>query len=369
MKLYLPANATRAKLKWHLHYLILISALQPDAITNPDVKSFFDDFADWLSTCSDTEVILKAPRIYQIFQQREREFLGGLKLKRPPHEIGREFGAFFEKGTRLRSEGIPYGWLDERLECSAYGIPEDMPYHARIGLAHHAGFTAIEEGFLLKDALFLLAKAKQLLDSLERERQLLQEADMSCQLAEELSAVNESVACYARTSIVTFFSFIECFVNSIGADFIERHSNVPIPDKEILRGKKKGKWLSLERKIELFPSLIRDDRVSPIRLSDKERLSEPFASFFHTAKPLRDSAMHHAKDKEGIWRGPLEWTRSAEECGDMCIGVARAFWAACYPNRSGPKYLHDLDRQSLNKLADTRRDLEHRYVTNTAPEA
>lgn len=126
---------------------------------------------------------------------------------------------------------------------------------------------------------------------------------------------------------------------------------------------KKGRFLSLEQKIEKFPSIIRIDKRSPIIISDPAQLKEPFKSFFENIKTIRHSSMHYAPVKEAIWKKPLEWLENARSASRLCIEVARGFWQSCYPLRGQPKYLGELDYDKHISIAKER--IKVRYETLT----
>jgi len=122
---------------------------------------------------------------------------------------------------------------------------------------------------------------------------------------EVFGSANQNVAMYSRLSILTFFSFVEVFVNSVGYDFSLRNRDILRPkDVEILLGKKNARYISLEHKIEKFPSIIRPDKKTPIVLSDAKQVKEPFRTFIKEIKEIRDSSVHYVPQKQAIWRKP-----------------------------------------------------------------
>ncbi len=155
------------------------------------------------------------------------------------------------------------------------------------------------------------------------------------------------MAAFSRLCIVSFFSFIEAFVNSVGYDFrLRNHTHLTVEQNEVLLGKKKGRLISVEYKIEKFPSIIRTDGRSPIVISDPAQLREPFATFVQKVKTTRDSAVHYSPLKEAIWLRPSDWLDQARLASKLCIEVACAFWTACYPTRQQPEYLNKLDYEA-----------------------
>ena len=126
---------------------------------------------------------------------------------------------------------------------------------------------------------------------------------------------------------------------------------------------KKGRFLSLEYKIEKYPSIIRIDKHSPIVISDPAQLREPFKSFVENIKTIRDSSMHYAQIKEAIWKKPLEWLEDARSASRLCIEVAREFWHSCYPLREQPKYLGELNYDKHISIAKERIKVRYEAMT------
>ena len=109
--------------------------------------------------------------------------------------------------------------------------------------------------------------------------------------------------------------------------------------------------MSTERKLELYPLLIRIDGSQQIRTGSAKEMSEPFKSFIAQIKPIRDSATHYAKSKEPIVVSPQLWAERANNAATVCVAVAVKFWQACYPSRSLPRYLGGLDEEKHRSIA------------------
>jgi hypothetical protein len=124
--------------------------------------------------------------------------------------------------------------------------------------------------------------------------------------------------------------------------------------REFLRGKKNGRHMSTERKIEVFSSIIRKDGTRPIAMSDRNQIAEPFKSFASDIKEIRDSTTHFASDKTPIVVAPQVWEQRASSAARICLAVAREFWLACYPGRHLPLYLGELDEQRHTRIAQER---------------
>jgi hypothetical protein len=88
-------------------------------------------------------------------------------------------------------------------------------------------------------------------------------------------------------------------------------------------------------------------------LDEKQRV-EPFRRFLAETKIVRDAAMHFSPAKQAIICTPQEWMRRAANAIDDAMGVATAFWLACYPNMGTPAYLYNLDRENFTTRAELR---------------
>jgi len=204
----------------------------------------------------------------------------------------------------------------------------------------------------------MLAKCQLSLARLGRFRGELQKESAAKSRYKLVSMFNQNVATYARYAVFGFYSFVECFVNSVGEDFIARNPNLSPDTCEMLRGKKDGRFLSIEKKLEFFPGLMRSDGKRPIVLSDPKQLAEPYKSFASHVKEVRDSFAHFAKNKADIIVPPQTWEKRANDASTVCLSVARGFWNACYPRRQLPLYLGKFDDAQHIKIAEQRVKME-----------
>lgn len=311
------------------------------------------ELATWIDTASSSELRERAPALRVILDKMVEQANQRLPPRTDWRKIAVEHWERCAKDEFSFSAGIPMVWLAERFDIGALGGPPDLPYHARVGIGAHAGRAAVEEDFLLRDAYFLLIKCDRALAHLETFRGREDTADNYAQA----SIANQNVATYARTALSGFYAFVECFVNSVGEDFVLRTPGLAPPSIEFLRGKKDNRFISIERKIECFPGLIRGDGRRPITLSDPGQITEPYRTFITHVKDVRDASAHYAKSKKDILMSPQLWNKKAHEAATVCIAVARGFWKACYPERLGPIYLGDLDESKLQESTE-RRNLE-----------
>lgn len=127
---------------------------------------------------------------------------------------------------------------------------------------------------------------------------------------------------------------------------------------EILHGTKKGRYLSLEYKIEKFPSIIRLYKKTPLILSDPKQIKELFKTFIKNIKEIRDSSVHYSPKKEAIWRKPDDWRNKAKSTLKLRLEISLKFWKACYPDKKEPQYLNALDYDKHIDIAKKRLKLQ-----------
>jgi hypothetical protein len=341
----------------HLAYLQLMASLEPGEgnITNPTIKDGLNGALDFYKTTNEDGLLSKAPKLIKSFQPLIERFKSIAPLKVSLDQVATDFNSLFANNKEVYSYGIEYGWLHERMDCSRMGLPKDLPWHTRIGIGLHAGRISVEELFLLHDAFFMLASAEETFANMNEVADKIGKQPKANLGLNELYLANSNVAAYSRLCVVSFYSFIEAFVNSVGYDFyLQNQSSLSSSEIEILRGKKKGSFVSLEYKIEKFPSIIRVDKKSPIITLDSAQIKEPFRSFVQRIKQIRDASVHFAPSKEEIWRKPLDWLENARSASNLCTEVAKKFWKACYPDRNQPKYLENLEYAQLLESAKSR---------------
>lgn len=170
----------------------------------------------------------------------------------------------------------------------------------------------------------------------------------------KITPLNMNVGTFARLTVLTAASFVEAFVNSVGAHEAEQDTARDLEIREQLNGTRNGRYLRTEYKLEKFPSFIRADRQSPLRVIDKAQRSGPCQRFFEDTKFVRDASMHYSPSKAAIICPPQDWLPRAKSAVDDCLAIAREFWLACYPSRGLPKYLFELERGKFEKRSSAR---------------
>lgn len=285
--------------------------------------------------------------------------------KKSIKSIAEDYYLLIKSAKPPQSYGIEYGWLEQRIEFpkELISFPGDMPDYAIIGIGLHAFTAQTEEKFLLEDAVFNLAKAEELLRKLDVFGDKLKTRngdpeDLSLMM-DEVNLIKVNICSYARMALINSFAFLESFVNGVGLNYRNKRTASLTPQEvELLSGYKKGKYISLEHKIESTSKIINGSPRPPIVLSDEKQAKEPFVSLLWKYKQLRDASMHYSKDKEAIWRKPHEWVAEAKTVVELTLAAGRQFWIACYPSSSAPEYIYRLDYERLYAFAKRRNDSE-----------
>lgn len=351
------ARDTRRRLA-NLHaYAGLCVALHPGecGTRNPTVREGLNALGDFLKTASSSDVLTRSREIEGLLRKGAQSKIGVDPL-RDPEAIGRDFIAL-GRDLDLWRYGVPYGWLAQQFRPPILGLPTDLPAHVRVGLGHHAGSAAVEEATLLDDTCYLAALTKRAYDAMYVRANRISEPRTAAEARsthDVLTALNINVGTLARLTVITAAGFVESFVNSVGASEAAKRPELDSSVLEQLKGTRKGRYLSLEFKLERFPALIRTDGLSPLHVIDEAQRTEPFRRFLTETKEVRDAAMHYAPTKAPIICTPQEWAARATAAMDDAIALAQAFWAACYPEVGAPDYLYQLDIAFFRGRADKR---------------
>ncbi len=342
-----------------------LSTQKYNIVKNPELKSEFVGISESIDEMDYAALLAKAPIIMENLKSLTDYFIRKYPPKRLISEIASSFNDFFRVGENLFTFGVELGWLDSMMDLTAKGWPADLPYHTRIGLGHHAGYANTEDEFLLRDSFYVFLKAEETYANLLKLRDALgektevMESNFNKDLYDKINLLKFNTSTYSRLTIVSFYSFLESFVNSVGFDFYLRNrSNLTDRQSEILRGKKEDRYLQIAYKIEKFPTIIRPDKRQIIFVKDEGQVKEPFKTLFRDYKDLRDSSVHYSPSKVRISHSPIEWVTKAREFKDLSVKAAQLFWEACYPGRGGPDYLGGLDEQIHLKLATKRLEIE-----------
>ncbi|RXG21004.1 hypothetical protein DSM02_2375 [Leeuwenhoekiella polynyae] len=332
-------------------------------VPNTDLKQIKDIVTavnDFLKN-SDPELIKeRLPEIRSLLKKMTDQFINKFPLKCTISEIATAWNDLFKNRDdeySFLNSGIDYGWFEKFMDLSNFYHYNYVPYHYKIGIFGHKGLGGIEEEFLLKDSFNLLVKAQYFFDVLLKYGEILKQEEAKGQKftnekRSELTELNYEVAVNSRLSIVSFFSFIECFVNSIGHDYSLRNlEKLDEKQQEILNGMKNKGYLSLKSKIEIFQKIIRQDKRAIINTTDDNQIKEPFKSFFENFEDLRNSSVHYSPKKVRIWLKPQDWIKKANDFSKISMEVGLLFWKTCYPDFSEPDYIGRLDFNYLYDIA------------------
>jgi hypothetical protein len=353
----------KSKLVVYNTYFQLAISLVPGCFTAP-LKEDMIEFSTSLESASEIEIRERAPNLFESFEKLLQLFQGKIQPKESIEKIAFDYWILCRDKSFSATTGLPYHWIAPRLYCSALGFPEDLPYHANIGVFFHAGYVAVEEEFLLRDAFFILIKARKALEKLENAGNIIKKKSKPEHYTDQITSLNQNVSTYSRLAVYSFYSFVECFVNSVAQDFLARNQGLTEDQKIILHGQKKKKnkivYFKLEHKIEKIPGIIRGDGKCHLLLSDPAQIKEPFSSFLGLVKDIRDATSHYNQGKAEIWRKPHEWVEIANEACKICLEVAKTFWMTCYPDKVLPIYLGGLNEKKHIEIAEQRLELEYK---------
>lgn len=337
-------------------YLQLMGVLVP----NSDIEKIKDvvfSTHEFLKVSSKEEIALKLPQMEMILHQMTENFIKRFPLKKTIDEIAFNWNKLFKEGNDPFTYGITFGWLEKQMDCSKLYNYNYVPYHFNIGLYYHSGFGSVEETFLLQDAFSTLIKTNYNYNILERYKNVLNDKNKEIDkvVYTKISDLKFEICSCSRLTIISFYSFIECFVNSIGFSYLERNIEV-LEDIEvdILKGLKKNSYLSLKSKIEKYQKVIRKDKTIKIITSDKHQIKEPFLSFFNKYEEIRNASVHYSPSKEAIWMKPEDWVKNANEFAKLSIQVGLEFWKICYEELDSPDYLGRFEFDRLYKVSEDR---------------
>jgi hypothetical protein len=349
------AYKIRSELIDYVSFIKLAASLTPPKIgggvMTPLIKEVINTAIEFANRADEAEFIIRGPGILNALERPLNSYLLHFPLKKSLGEVAAAFREISKDYETLLSYGIPFSWLDTYIDTSDI-VDGYTPYQAKIGIGHHAGKYSLEESTLLSDGFYFLASAKDLLAGLLRLKLEARNNESNGYVNEDFYQkslkVNLNTCSLSRNAIVNLYSFVECFVNSVGYDYFLRNKDVlSLPEQHTLKGHtKNGGFISLEYKLEKFPLIINRKSKQIIHVLDIAQRKAPFSQFLDECKEIRDAAMHYSPLKHSIWRKPVEWVDKAELYSKLAVEVARVFWLACYPHESFPRYLLDLDYKS-----------------------
>jgi hypothetical protein len=350
----------RVDLMNYINFIELAAQLMPASagggVLHPHTREGINEVINFINRASKEETLIKGPELLNTLEPMLKECIRCFPLKKSLEEVSAAYRKL-RKEDDMVSNGIPLSWLDKYIDAGRV-LAGYTPYQARIGIGRHAGRFALEESFLLTDGFYFLVSAQKAWDLLNSFGKDISNNVKNNYVIDDfytkVSSVNHNVCMLSRNSIINLYSFIECFVNSVGYDFFLRNeSTLPIGQQEVLKGKKGG-FLSLEYKIEKFPLIISPKSKQSIFTIDIKQRKRPFIKFLDEYKELRDASMHYSPLKSDILRKPGDWVKKARNHSEIVVEVARLFWRACYPQVDFPSYLKQLDYQKCYREGEIR---------------
>ena len=338
-----------------LEYLELMSAL----VMNFDYWEMLraaDTTRLFIQIASRFELSQILPQKMEVLERQAKVFMKDYPPRMPLDQIVEKFKEAKSTGNILNN-GVTFQFLDNLMDVKKLMLYADAPYHFRIAIGPLKGGGGVEEEFLLKDAFILLRRAEENFELLLKASPWLKNRDHpDTSIHGNVTDVKYDVANYSRQSVLTFFSFIECLVNSMAFNHLYRFEKSLSEEQiRILKGlKKNGSYMSLKHRIEAMQTVIRDDGKVVLKVVDEQQRTEPFVQFFDHFEALRNASVHYSPIKERIWLGPDKWVGRARDFCDIALKVGLLIWKACYPDSDGPLYMGKLDKKKQIELANHR---------------
>lgn len=347
---------------WDIAVFMQMMAAFCDDIDFNEYRTIMLNLHDFIKESDENKLRKQLPFYEKKLNEIAEPIIQKYPLKRDYREIAKAWNEKHKLDKETFSNGVMIGWLEEQIDLTNYYRYDYTPYHFKVGLVIHKGRGEIEENFLLQDSFTSLIKSEnglQLLDNfsnIQKEKfKSKGEKQFDKETLDSLNAIKYEVSFYSRLTIVSFYSFLECFVNSIGFDYYYRHKEfLDKKDAEILQGSKNGRFLNLKYKIEKYQKILRTDNKANIVLSDNNQIMEPFKSLFENYEELRNASVHYSPAKSRIWLKPHDWVAKAKEFSKLAIEAAILIWKSFYETDKGPDYLGRLEYGRLYMMAENR---------------
>jgi hypothetical protein len=251
-----------------------------------------------------------------------------------------------------KHKGIPKYLLDEIFDLSIL-FPCDLPGHCIIPLNAKILSYYIEELEFLEDIVFYYHMGFVLYSDIQLRPDSVTDDRIKLTVR------------YFKQTIIISPSFLECFINSVGFNYINNNrSRVPENELNCLEQKdyypllsnnnitkKPKKCTSLEDKYFNYSRIISKIYNNPNLDGIKNDINW---KNFQKSKNIRDSLIHHSKlpylgkNKEEIFLDLDYWYDYANKSYYSSLFLAKNFWQICHvDNSSTPLYLHNLDDNML----------------------
>lgn len=349
---------------WDIAVFLQMMATFCSDIDFNEYKTLMLNFHDFIKDSDEQKIKKELPDYEKKLNKIFEPIIIKYPLRRDYREIAKEWNEKHKIDKEIFSNGVMIGWLEEQIDLNNYYQYDYTPYHFKVGLVVHKGRGEIEENFLLQDSFTCLARAEKGIKVLEKfgygqkeKFKLKGKSEFDKETLDSLNALKYEISFYCRLTIISFYSFLECFVNSLGFDFYYRHKD-SLCDKEseVLKGSKNGRFLNLKYKIEKYQKILRADKTAKIVLSDDNQIREPFKSLFNNYEELRNASVHYSPEKLRIWLKPHDWFDKAKDFSKLVIEASIQIWKSCHDSNKGPDYLGRLEFDRLHKMAEDREE-------------
>ncbi len=347
----------RAEVLDRLQFLQIAGLLLPVTRLRPEPAAEPERLQIYLSRLSDDEVATKGPDLAKTLDRAIAITEQTVQPKAPWRQIARDFRDAYRRGELDAKHGVSFGWVTERFDTRGLGLPSDLPDHATVGLGPHAGLYSLEEQTLLHDSYFLWERAHRGFRQLELLQRALKGLGNSDVYYEAIRDVVANVATYSRCSVSSFFSFLECFVNSVSYDFLHKNKAlVTRNERAVLAGRAGRRWLSLDEKLLLVPPIVSGVGRAGAGTPSPQRTVPT------QLRAIRNSATHFAPGRSRISLPAQDWIRFVDEAEVAVTAVARDFWTSCFQGQPQPRFLGRLSNATHQRIARQRCDNEEFYL-------
>ena len=194
------ANA-KNPLKERYAYLHLAVSILPGLFGQDEIRQSINELGSFIDSATAGQLNARGADLEKRLDHLIADVNKQIWPRKPWQAIAAAYWQLGSDKTLLLERGMKYGLLSDWFDLeTALQVPSDLPRHAQIGLARHAGTAAIEEEFLLRDSCYLLVKVEQQFQALQQlvaTQKLAPIEDFSAMSG----AVAHNVAAYGRATI------------------------------------------------------------------------------------------------------------------------------------------------------------------------
>lgn len=249
----MKAQKIKQRLAFIHAYAGLYWGLDPGPLgaRNPRMREMLDGVGEFIKGATAADLLARGSMLCSILE-RGTPVRPGMTARQSREAIGHDFIGL-GKDYDVWRYGITLGWILERFAPPLLGLPADLPVHARIGIGVYAGSVSTEESTLLEDAFLLNELTRAANDLMLGEGLKVAKPSTVAEMIPvhaSLTRLNMNVATYARSTVLSAVAFVESFTNSVGSNAASTTSGLDPAVVEQLHGMRKGRYLSLEYKLE-----------------------------------------------------------------------------------------------------------------------